>query len=58
MLVYTGSADGTVVGQLHQQRAAIEAAGVGLHVLPNLRHGGLVSAVDVVAPLVLPFLKS
>ena len=41
-----------------QQRAAIEAAGVSLHVLNNLSHGGLVSAVDVVAPLILPFLTS
>ena len=57
-LVYTGAADGNVVGQLQQQRAAIEAAGVGLHVLNNLSHGGLVSALDVVAPLILPFLKS
>jgi pimeloyl-ACP methyl ester carboxylesterase len=57
-LVYTGSADGTVVGHLHQQRATMEAAGVRLHVLPNLTHGGLVAAVDVVAPLVLPFLQS
>jgi len=58
MLVYTGSADGNVVVQLHQQRTAMEAAGVRLHVLPALTHGGLVSAVDVVAPLVLPFLQS
>jgi len=57
-LVYTGSADGHVVVQLHQQQAAIEAAGVYLHVLNNLTHGGLVSAVDVVAPLILPFLTS
>ena len=57
-LVYTGSADGNVVVQLQQQRVAIEAAGVCLHVLNNLTHGGLVSAVDVVAPLILPFLKS
>ena len=57
-LVYTGAADGNVVGQRQQQRAAIEAAGVSLHVLNNLSHGGLVSAVDVVAPLILPFLTS
>lgn len=57
-LVYTGAADGNVVGQLQQQRTAIEAAGVSLHVLNNLSHGGLVSAVEVVAPLILPFLKS
>jgi hypothetical protein len=58
MLVYTGSADGHVVGHLPQQRAAIEQAGVRLHILPDLTHGGLVSAVGVVAPLVLPFLQS
>jgi pimeloyl-ACP methyl ester carboxylesterase len=58
MLVYTGSADGNVVGQLQQQRTAMEAAGVDLHVLNNLSHSGLVSAVDIVAPLILPFLKS
>jgi pimeloyl-ACP methyl ester carboxylesterase len=58
MLVYTGSADGNVVGHLQQQRAAMEAAGVRLHILPDLTHGGLVSAVDIVAPLVLPFLQS
>jgi pimeloyl-ACP methyl ester carboxylesterase len=57
-LVYTGAADGNVVGQLQQQRVAIEAAGVSLHVLNNLSHGGLVSAVDIVAPLILPFLQS
>ena len=57
-LVYTGAADGNVVGQRQQQRAAIEAAGVSLHVLNNLSHGGLVSALEVVAPLILPFLKS
>jgi len=57
-LVYTGAVDGNVVGQRQQQRAAIEAAGVSLHVLNNLSHGGLVSAVDVVAPLILPFLTS
>ena len=57
-LVYTGSADGNVVEQLQQQRVAVEAAGVSLHVLPNLTHGGLVSAVEVVAPLILPFLQS
>jgi pimeloyl-ACP methyl ester carboxylesterase len=58
MLVYTGAADGNVVGHLQQQRASMEAAGVGLHILDNLSHGGLVSAVDVVAPLILPFLMS
>jgi len=58
MLVYTGVADGNVVVQLEQQRVAIEAAGVSLHILNNLSHGGLVSAVDVVAPLILPFLTS
>jgi pimeloyl-ACP methyl ester carboxylesterase len=58
MLVYTGTADGNVVGQLQQQRAAIEAAGMCLYVFNNLRHGGLVSAVDVVAPLILPFLQA
>jgi pimeloyl-ACP methyl ester carboxylesterase len=58
MLVYTGTADGNVVVQLQQQRAVIEAAGVRLHIVSNLTHGGLVSAVDVVAPLILPFLKS
>jgi hypothetical protein len=58
MLVYTGSADGHVVGHLQQQRTAMEAAGVRLHILPNLTHGGLVSAVAVVAPLVLRFLQS
>jgi pimeloyl-ACP methyl ester carboxylesterase len=58
MLVYTGAADGNVVVQLQQQRAVMEAAGVHLHILSNLTHGGLVSAVDVVAPLILPFLKS
>ena len=57
-LVYTGTADGNVMGHLQQQRAAIKAAGVRLHILPNLTHGGLVSAVDIVAPLVLPFLQS
>jgi pimeloyl-ACP methyl ester carboxylesterase len=57
-LVYTGAADDNVVVQLQQQRAAIEAAGVCLHVLNNLSHGGLVSAVDVVVPLILPFLQS
>ena len=57
-LVYTGAVDGNVVGQRQQQRAAIEAAGVSLHVLNNLSHGGLVSALEVVAPLILPFLKS
>ena len=57
-LVYTGAADGNVVGHLQRQRAAMEAAGVSLHVLDNLSHGGLVSAVDVVAPLILPFLQS
>ena len=57
-LVYTGAADGNVVVQLQQQRAAIEAAGVCLHVLNNLNHGGLVSALDVVALLILPFLTS
>jgi hypothetical protein len=56
-LVYTGAADGNVVGQLQQQRTAMEAAGVCLHILNNLSHGGLVSAVDVVAPLILPFLQ-
>ena len=58
MLVYTGRADGNVVVQLQQQRAAIEAAGLSLYVFNNLRHGGLVSAVEVVAPLILPFLRS
>jgi pimeloyl-ACP methyl ester carboxylesterase len=58
MLVYTDAADGNVVVQLQQQRAVIEAAGVSLHIVNNLTHGGLVSAVDVVAPLILPFLKS
>jgi pimeloyl-ACP methyl ester carboxylesterase len=58
MLVYTGAADGNVVEQLQQQRVAIEAAGVSLHILDNLRHGELVSAVDVVAPLILSFLTS
>ena len=57
MLVYTGSADGNVVGHLQQQRTAMEAAGCPA-LLPNLTHGGLVSAVAVVAPLVLPFLQS
>ena len=57
-LVYTGSADGNVVEQLQQQRVAMEAAGVSLHVLHNLTHGGLVSALEVVAPLILPFLQS
>jgi hypothetical protein len=36
----------------------MEAAGVRLHIFNNLTHGRLVSAVDVVAPLILPFLKS
>ena len=58
MLVYTGAADGSVVVNLQQQRAAMEAAGVRLHIVNNLSHGGLVSAVDSVAPLILPFLKS
>lgn len=58
MLVYTGMADGNVVVQLQQQRAAIEAAGVSLHIVNNLSHGGLVSAVDMVAPLILSFLQS
>src|SRR5437016_424051 len=56
-LVYTGTGDGNVVGQLQQQRTAIETAGVCLHVFPNLSHGGLVSALEVVAPIMLPFLK-
>ena len=58
MLVYTGTADGNVMGHLQQQRVAMEAAGVRLHILSNLTHGGLVSAVGIVAPLVLPFLQS
>ena len=58
MVVYTGTADGNVMGHLQQQRAAMETAGVSLHILPNLNHGGLVSAVDVVTPLILPFLQS
>jgi pimeloyl-ACP methyl ester carboxylesterase len=58
ILVYTGTTDGNVVVHLQQQRAAMEAAGVSLHILNNLSHGGLVSAVDVVAPLILPFLTS
>jgi pimeloyl-ACP methyl ester carboxylesterase len=57
-LIYTGSLDGNVVEQLQQQRMAIGAAGMNLHVLPNLTHGGLVSALEVVAPLILPFLQS
>ena len=57
-LLYTGAADGNVVVQLQQQRTAIEAAGMYLHVLNNLTHGGLVSALEVVAPIILPFLKS
>jgi hypothetical protein len=58
MLVYTGTADGNVMGHLQQQRVAMEAAGVCLHILSNLTHGGLVSAVGIVASLVLPFLQS
>ena len=50
MLVYTGTADGNVVGQLQQQRAAIEAAGMYRYVFNNLRHSGPVSAVDVRGP--------
>jgi hypothetical protein len=57
-LVYTGAADGNVVGHLQRQRGAMEAAGVCLHVLNNLSHGSLVSAVDVVTPLIFPFLQS
>jgi pimeloyl-ACP methyl ester carboxylesterase len=57
-LVYTGSLDGNVVEHLQRQRATIEAVGMCLHVLHNLKHGDLVSALDVVAPLVVPFLKS
>jgi hypothetical protein len=56
--VYTGTADENVVGHLQQQRVAMEAAGVCLHVFDHLRHGGLVSALEVVAPVILPFLKS
>jgi hypothetical protein len=58
MLVYMGTADGNVVVQLQRQRAAIEAAGLSLYVFNNLRHGGLMSTVEVVAPLILPFLQS
>jgi pimeloyl-ACP methyl ester carboxylesterase len=58
MLVYTGTANGNVMGHLQQQRVAMEAAGVRLHILSNLTHGGLVSAAGIVAPLVLPFLQS
>ena len=56
-LVYTGSSDGNVVEHLQRQRVTIEAVGMCLHVLHNLKHGDLVSALDIVAPLVAPFLK-
>ena len=47
MWVYAGTAESNVVGHLRQQRAAMEAAGVCLHVFDNLSHGGLVSALEV-----------
>jgi hypothetical protein len=58
MGVDTGTAGGNVVGQRQQQRAALEAAGVSLYVFNNRRHGGLVSAVDGVAPLIVPCLQA
>ena len=51
MLVYAGTADSNVVGHLRQQRAAMGAAGVCLHVFDNLSHGGLVSALEVACML-------
>lgn len=54
MLVTTGTRDGSVVGALMEQRDAIEAAGLQLHIFDDLNHAGLVS--PVVLPTVLAFL--
>jgi pimeloyl-ACP methyl ester carboxylesterase len=55
-LVYTGTRDGTVVITLRQQRAAIKAAGIRLHIFDGLDHNGLFVAVETVDPVVRAFL--
>ncbi|MFB0537713.1 MAG: alpha/beta fold hydrolase [Anaerolineae bacterium] len=58
MLVYTGTADGNVVVQLQEQRAAIEAAGLQLHIFDELNHIQLLSQQDTVFPVIQAFFKS
>lgn len=57
LLVYTGSADEPVVSRLEGQHAAMTDAGIPLHVFADLDHRQLVTAVDVVFPPILAFLR-
>lgn len=57
VLVCTGTEDKNVAPRLQEQRPAIEAAGLQLHVFDGLDHDQLLSAIDVVAPVVEAFLE-
>lgn len=50
--VYSGTNDGNVVVQLEGRRGEIESAGIELRVFPDLRHGELLSKVDVIEAFV------
>ena len=58
LLVYTGTRDGNVVKELLRQRGSIEATGAALHVFDALNHLELVTAVDAVAAVVVPFIRA
>ncbi len=56
-LVLTGTEDGNVIVKLREQRAAIEQAGLQLHIFDQVNHIGLVSQPDRVVPVAEAFLK-
>ena len=55
-LLLSGTEDGRVVEVLRAQQDEIEAAGLRLHIFDGLDHAGLISAGDVVLPVVIGFL--
>ena len=57
-LVITGTRDTRVLEALDAERKAISAAGVRVVTLPDLDHGQLVSAREVVLPVALEFLNA
>jgi pimeloyl-ACP methyl ester carboxylesterase len=56
-LVYAGSQDEPIASTLEARRAEIEAAGIELRVFANLTHQQELSAIEMVLPLVLAFLR-
>ena len=58
MLLYVGTEDTNVIGQITEREADIKAAGIDLRILPGLDHMAEVTRLDIVMPIARGFLAA